>query len=70
MLLILPILIKLLFIILIAYWNHDQYSDIRKRFSWYTNVAPKPFEMKNQNSIIYGPSNSGETTFKKDYCSL
>ena len=46
MLLILPLLIMLLFIIVFAYWNRDQYSDIRKRFSWYTNVAPKLFEMK------------------------
>ena len=38
MLLIIQLLIILQFIILIAYWNYDQYSDIRKRFDGYKNI--------------------------------
>ena len=60
----------LLLIILIAYWNYDQYSDIRKRFGGYKNGVPEPFEMKKQNFIIFDPSNSGKTTFIKYYSSL
>ena len=70
MLLVFPLHIMLLFIILIAYRNYDQYSDIRKRFNGYKNVSPELFQMKKQNVIIYGPSNSGKTTFIKHYFSL
>ena len=42
-----PLIIMLLFIIKIAYWNYDNYSDLRKRFKGYRNVVPKPFEIKN-----------------------
>ena len=56
--------------IIIAYWNYDNYSDLRKRFKGYRNVLPEPFEIKKYNFIIYGPSNSGKTTFLKDYCGL
>ena len=61
-----PLIIILLFFILIAYWNYDQYSDRRKRFNGYKNVVPEPKE----NFIIYGPTNSGKTSFIKEYCSL
>ena len=70
MLLIIPLIIMLLLIILIAYWNYDQYSDTRKRFNGYRNVVPKPFEMEKENFIFYGPSDSGKTSFIKEYCSL
>ena len=69
MLLAFPLFIMLLIIIINAYWNYDNYSDLRKRFKRYRNVAPEPFEIKKHNFIIYGPSNSGKTTFIKDfYC--
>ena len=70
MCLILPLLILLLFFILLAYWNFDQYAYQRKRLMGYRNFAPEPFKMKKYNFIIYGPSNSGKTTFIKDFCSL
>ena len=70
MLLMFQLIVILLFIILIAYWNYDQYSDRRKRFNGYKNVVPEPFEMKKENFIIYGPTNSGKTSFIKEYCSL
>ena len=69
MLLAFPLFIMLLFIIIIAYWNYDNYSDLRKRFKGYRNVVPEPFEIKNI-TIIYGPSNSGKTIFIKDFCGL
>ena len=68
MLLAFPLFIMLILIIKIAYWNYDKYSDLRKRFKGYRNIVPKPFEIKKHNFIIYGPSNSGKTTFIKDYC--
>ena len=60
----------LLLIILIAYWNYDKYSDLRKRFKGYKNVVAEPFETKEHNFIIYCPSNSYKTTFMKDFCGL
>ena len=60
----------MVFIIVIAYWNYDKYSDLRKRFKEYRNIVPEPFETKKHNFIIYGPSNSGKTTFIKYYCGL
>ena len=41
-----PLIIMLLFIIIIAYWNYDNYSDLRKRFKGYRNVVPEPLEIK------------------------
>ena len=70
MLLTFPLFIILVFIIVIAYWNYDKYSDLRKIFKGYRNIVPEPFETKKHNFIIYGPSNSGKTTFIKDYCGL
>ena len=70
MLLAFPLFIMLLFINIIAHWNYDNYSDLRKRFKGYRNVVPEPFEIKKHNFIIYGPSNSGKTTFIKDFCGL
>ena len=64
------LIIMLLFIIIIAYWNYDNYSDLRRRFKGYRNVVPEPFEIKKHNFIIYGPSNSGKTTIIKDFCGL
>ena len=52
MLLVFPLVNMLLFIILIAYWNYDQYSDIRKRFKGYKNVFPEPIGMKKQNFFL------------------
>ena len=65
-----PLIIMLKFIIIIAYWSHDKYSDLRKRFRGYRNVVPEPFEMKKHNFISYGPYNSVKTTIIKDYCGL
>ena len=70
MLLAFPLFFILLFFILIAYWNYDIYSDLRKRFKGYRKVVPEPFEIKKHNFIIYGPTNSDKTTFIKDYCGL
>ena len=70
MLLIFPLIIMLLFIIIFVYWNYDKNSDLRKRFKGYKNVVPEPFEIKKHNFIIYGPSNSVQTTFIKDFCGL
>ena len=60
MLLIFPPLIMLLFIILIAFWNYDHYSDIRKSLRGCENVAPEPFVMEKQNFKMYGSSKSGK----------
>ena len=60
----------MLFIIIIAYWNFANHSGLRKRFKRYRNVVPEPFEIKKHNFFIYGPSNSGKTTFIKDFCGL
>ena len=65
-----PLFIMLTLIIIIVYWNYDKYSDLRKRFKGYRNIVPEPFKTKKHNFIIYGPSNSGKTTFIKDYCGL
>ena len=46
MLLAFPLFIMLILIIIIAYWNYDKYSDLRKRFKGYRNVLPEPFEIK------------------------
>ena len=46
MLLAFPLFIILVFIIVIADWNYDKYSDLRKRFKGYRNVLPEPFEIK------------------------
>ena len=70
MLLAFPLFIMLILIFIIAYWNYVKYSDLRKRFEGYRNVLPEPFEIKKHNFIIYGPSNSGKTTFIQDYCGL
>ena len=70
MLLIFPLIIMLLFFIINVYWNYDKYSDSRKRFKGYRNIVLEAFEMKKHNFIIYGPSNSGKTTFIKYYCGL
>ena len=70
MLLAFPLFIMLILIFIIAYWNYDKYSDLRKRFKGYRNIVPESFEIKKHNFIIYGPSNSGKTTFIKDYCGL
>ena len=70
MLLMFPLIIILIFIIIIAYWNYDKFSDLRTRFKGYNNVVPEPFENKKHNFIIYGPSNSGKTTFMKGFCGL
>ena len=69
-LLVIPLYIMLVFVFIIAYWNFDKYSDLRKRFKGYMNVLTEPFEMKKLNLIIYSPSNSGKTSFIKDYCGL
>ena len=60
MLLMSPLIIILIFFIIIAYWNYDKNSDLRKRFKGYRNVVPEPFEFKKHNFIIYGPSNSAK----------
>ena len=66
MLLAFPLFIMLLFMIIIAYWNYDNCSDLRKRFKGYRNIVPEPFEMRKHNFIIYDPSNSGKNNnFKK-----
>ena len=65
-----PLIIMLLFIIIIAYWNYDNYCDFRTRFKAHRNVVPEPFEIKKPNFIIYCPSNSGKTNFIKDFCGL
>ena len=70
MLLAFPLFIMLILFIIIVYWNYDKYSDLRKRFKGYRNIVPEPFETKKHNFFIYGPSNSGKTTFIKDYCGL
>ena len=70
MLLLFPVLIMLIFFILMSFYYYDPYSDIRKRFRGHMNIVPKEFEMKSGNFLIYGPSNSGKTTFIKEYCSL
>ena len=70
MLLAFPLFIMLLFIIIITYWDYGNYSDLRKRFNGYRNVVSIPLEIKKHNFIIYGPSNSGKTTFIKDFCGL
>ena len=33
-------------------------------------MYPNHLKLKKHNFIIYGPSNSGKTTFIKDYCDL
>ena len=63
-----PLFIMLILIIINVYWNYDKYSDLRKRFKGYRNIAPEPFEIRKHNFIIYGPPNSGKTTSIKDYC--
>ena len=60
-----PLIIMLLFINIIAYSNYDNYLDLRKRFKRHRSVIPEPFEIIKHNFIIYGPSNSGKTTFIK-----
>ena len=50
-----PLFIILVFIIVIAYWNYDKYSDLRKRFKGYRNIVPEPFETKKHTFIISGP---------------
>ena len=70
MLLAFPLFTMLILIIIIAYWNYDKYSDLRKRFKVYRKVLPEPFEIKKHNFLIYGPSSSGKTNFTKDYCGL
>ena len=70
MLLMFPLFIMLLFIIIIAYWNSDKYSDLRKRFKGYRKVVQEPFETIKYNFIFCGPSNSGKTKFIRDYCGL
>ena len=67
MLLAFPLFIMLLFINTMACWNYDNYSDLRKIFKRYRNVVPEPFELKKHNFIFYGPSNSGKTTFIKNF---
>ena len=69
-LLVFPLFIMLLFIIVVADWNYDKYSDLRKRFFGYRNIVPDSFEMKKHNFIICGPTNLGKTTFINEYCSL
>ena len=68
MLLAFPLFIILLYIIIIAYRNYDNYSDLRKRLKGYKNVVPEPFEIKKHNFIIFGSSNSGKNIFIKDFC--
>ena len=63
MLLAFPLFIIMIFIIIIAYWNYDNCSGLKKRFKGYRNVIPERFETKKHNFIIYGPSNSGENNF-------
>ena len=70
MLLEFPLFIILIFIIIIAYWIYVKHFDLRKRFKGYRNVIPELFETKKHNFIIYGPSNSGKTTFIKDFSGL
>ena len=70
MLLAFPLFYMLIFIIIIAYWIYDNYSELRKRFKGYRDIVPDPFEMKKHNFIIYGQSKSGETTFIKEFCGL
>ena len=65
MLLPFALFIILVFIIVIAYWNYDKYSDLRKRFKGYRNIVSEPFEFKKHNFIIHGPSNSGKNNFYK-----
>ena len=60
----------MLFIIIIDYWNYDNFSDLRKRFKDYRNVVPETSEIKKHNFIIYGPSNSGKAKFIKNFCGL
>ena len=60
-----PLFIILVIIIVIAHWNYDKYSDLKKRFKGYRNIIPEPFEVKKNNFIIYGPSNSGKNEFYK-----
>ena len=66
--LILPLMIKLLFIILISYWNYYKNPDLRKKFKAYRIVVPEPFLMKRYNFNIFGPSNSVEKFLIKDCC--
>ena len=62
-----PLFIMLVFIIIIAYWKNDNYSNLGKRFKGHRNIVPELFEVKKHNFNIYGPSNSGKTTFIKDF---
>ena len=57
----------LLFVIIIAYWNSDNYFDLGRRFKGDRNVVPEPFEIKKHNFIIYGPSNSGKNNFYEKF---
>ena len=64
MLLVFPLIIMLSFVIIIAYWNYDKYSNLRKRIKGYRNVVPETFEMKKKEIfIIYGPSILGKQHF-------
>ena len=67
MLLITRLFIMLIFIIIFAYWNYDNYAELRKRFKGYRKVVP---EMKKHNFNFYGPSNSDKTTFIREFCGL
>ena len=65
-----PLVITIIFILLIAYWNYDPYVDLSKRTKGYKYIIPEPYEMQKHNISIYGPSISGKTTFKNDFCNL
>ena len=68
--LILSLVIVVVFILLIAYWNYDLDADPRKRFKGYENIIAEPYEMNKDNCIASGPSNWCKTTFIKDFCDL
>ena len=55
----------LLFIIIIAYLNSDNYSDLRKRFKGHSYVVPEPFEIKNITLLFMVHLILVKTTFIK-----
>ena len=62
---IVTVIVIVIDILTIIYYAHDPYSKLRKRFKGIKSPPVEQYKKYKHSFLIFGPSNTVETTFKK-----
>ena len=63
-------IVDVIIILTLIYYIYDPYSKLRRSFEGYKSPPVEQYDMCKQSFIIFGPSNTGKTTFIKGLAKL